>query len=134
VAERPSLDDALDRLRWAKHHFEILGGEIEAFQERDSHTISFVRNVDTGEYVFYIHGLEVADPDWGLMVSDCIHNARVALDYLMVRLWALVIGQDAREIGGVAFPICARRESDTMETDEDIIKALSPDRARVGVM
>jgi hypothetical protein len=99
------LDDAWDKLRWARHHFENLRPEIEAFEERDSHTISVDIHADVGEYVFYVHGLEIPDEDWGLVIGDCLHNARTALDYLMVRLAALVTGKEPRDTGNVQFPI-----------------------------
>lgn len=100
-----SLADAHDKLRWAKYHFEILRSQIEPFEQRDSHSISVEVNADTGEYVFHVHGLEVTDPDWGLMIGDCLHNARTALDYVMVRLVAMVTGQDPADVGDVQFPI-----------------------------
>lgn len=101
----PSLDDPLDKLRWAKRHFEVLRCQIEPFEQRDAHTISCDVDRDAGKYVFRVHGLEPVDPDWGLMIGDCIHNARTALDYLMVRLYAIATGQEVRTIRRVSFPI-----------------------------
>jgi hypothetical protein len=69
------------------------------------HTISVDVNVETGEYLFYVHGLEATDPDWGLAIGDCLHNARTALDYLMVRLVALATGESPRDIETLSFPI-----------------------------
>jgi hypothetical protein len=101
-----SLDDAFDKLRWAKKHFEALRIQIEAIEKRDTHRISFKVDPKAGEYKFYVHHLEdVSDPDWPLMIGDCIHNARTALDYLMVRLVAVTTGMKPRAIGGVQFPI-----------------------------
>ncbi len=100
-----SLDDAWDKLRWAKKHFEVLRGQIEPFEQRDAHRISVEVDVERGEYKFYVSGLEDPDPDWGLLIGDCLHNARTALDYVMVRLWAQTTGQDPRDVGNVQFPI-----------------------------
>jgi hypothetical protein len=100
-----SLDDAKDKLRWAIHHFEILRPEIEAFEKRDNHSFSVNLDRDEGAYTFHVHGLEPVDPDWGLVLGDCIHNARTALDYLMVQLFARATQQDPRETTGVLFPI-----------------------------
>ena len=99
------LSDALDKLRWAKHHFDCLRHQIEPFEQRDAHRITLEVNADAGEYVFYVHNLEEPDPDWGLLIGDCLHNARTALDYLMVRLWALAANKVPKDIGGIAFPI-----------------------------
>lgn len=102
---QPSLDDALDKLRWAGKHLEILREQIEPFEQRDAHTITVEVDADAGEYAFYVRGLEPPDPDWGLIVGDCLHNARTALDYLVVRLFALVTGQEPRDIEAIQFPI-----------------------------
>src|SRR3954452_21619359 len=103
---RQSLDDAFDKLRWAEHHLETLRSEIEPFEQRDAHTISFEVDADAGKYTFYIHDLEEPESgDWGLIVGDCLHNARTALDYLMVRLFSLVTDDDPRLIENVQFPI-----------------------------
>jgi hypothetical protein len=101
-----SLDDAFDKLRWAKEHFETLRREIEPFAERDTHTIRCEVDPDTGQYSFSVHNLERPDSDdWGLRVGDCLHNARTALDYLMVRLFSLVTGNSPRFVERVEFPI-----------------------------
>jgi hypothetical protein len=109
-----TLQGARDKLRWAKHHFEILRPQIEAFEQRDKHTISVEIDADEGKYTFHVHGLEPVDPDWGLMIGDCVHNARTALDHLMVQLYARITGKDPREVTSVQFPI-----SDTPEKFRD---------------
>lgn len=124
----PSLHDAFDKLRWAEQHFEVLREQIEPFEERDSHTVSAKVDVDAGEYVFYVHDLEPVDSDWGLMIGDCVHNARVALDYLMVRLWALVTGQDVRSIERVTFPIVFPKLPDPIESDEQVTRTFTAAR------
>lgn len=101
----PSLDDAFDKLRWARKHFEVLRPQIEAFEQRDAHSVSVELDAGASEYVFYVRGLEPPDPDWGLQIGDCLHNARTALDYLMVRLYALVTGEEPRDIERIHFPI-----------------------------
>jgi hypothetical protein len=101
-----SLDDAFDKLRWAKKHLEALRIEVEAVEKRDTHSVSFKADVDARKYSFYVHDLEgLGKTDWPLMIGDCLHNARTALDYLMVRLFALVTGEEPRAIGTVQFPI-----------------------------
>jgi hypothetical protein len=93
-----SLDDAWAKLRWAEEHYEVLRSEIEPFQQRDDHRITVDVDTDTGEYVFHVHDLPRVDDDWGLRIGDCIHNARTALDYLMVRLIAYKTGRDPMAI------------------------------------
>ncbi len=62
-------------------------------------------DADAGKYTFYVHGLDAPDPEWSLRLGDCIHNARTALDYLIVRLAALVSGQTPADIDWIGFPI-----------------------------
>jgi hypothetical protein len=100
-----TLEDARNKLRWAKNHFGTLRPQIETFEQRDAHTFSYEFDPDKGEYTFYVHGLERPDPEWGLIIGDCLHNARTALDYLLVRLVAYVTGEDPKEIKRVSFPI-----------------------------
>ena len=100
-----TLEDAWTKLRWSKKHFESLRPEIEDFEHNDNHTISFEIHPEEGKYTFYVHGLDAPDEDWGLQLGDCIHNARAALDYLVVRLVALVTGKDPRDITRAGFPI-----------------------------
>jgi hypothetical protein len=107
---RVTLQDAWEKLRWARQHFEPLRRAIEEFQQRDSHTLSVQIDKDAGQYAFYVSGLETPDPDWGLQIGDCLHNARTALDYLMVRLIAFATGQDPKDIREVQFPIFSSPE------------------------
>lgn len=102
---RHDLNDARDKLRWAKKHFQILRSQVEPFEERDSHTISVEIDADQGKYTFYVHDLEVTDPDWGLMMGDCLQNARTALDYVAVALWARITGIAPEDIKGISFPV-----------------------------
>jgi hypothetical protein len=87
-------------------HYESFGPKIEAFQKRDDHRITIEANADAGEYIFRVFDLPTPDPEWGLRVGDCLHNARAALDYLMVRLYALGTHEDPRDINGIQFPVC----------------------------
>jgi hypothetical protein len=105
VSERPSLDDARDKVGWAYKHLHALSGGVLPFEDADAHTIGVEVNAEAGEYIFYVHDLGEPDPEWGLIIGDCVHNARSALDYLMVRLVSLITGQTPRDIESVQFPI-----------------------------
>lgn len=102
---RPSLADSWAKLRWARQHYDSLRQEIEPFEKPDAYKISMDIHSDVGEYVFYVHGLQPLNPDWGLRIGDCLHNARSALDYLTVQLVAAKTGQDPRDIPRVQFPV-----------------------------
>lgn len=116
------LADAREKLRWAEHHMEILRANIEAFEQRDSHSITVDIDSDAGEYVFRVQNLEVRDPEWRIIIGDCVHNARTALDYVAVRLWAHVTGRDPSDIEDIQFPIVSPKIRPGA-TDADIQKA-----------
>jgi hypothetical protein len=99
------LDDAWKKLIWAKQHFEIVEFRVRQFEEFDEHTISCEVDAETGTYVFYVHGIRQTDDDLGLLIGDCLHNARTALDYLMVQLVARVTGTPPRDVERIQFPI-----------------------------
>ena len=101
----PTLDDAWLKLRWAEQNYGVLSREIKALDERNAHRISVEVDRDAGEYVFRVHDLPDLDPTWGLRIGDCLHNARCALDYLMVSLVALGTGRKPQEIDDIEFPV-----------------------------
>jgi hypothetical protein len=107
---RITLDEAHEKARWARQHYEALWPDIDAFHERDDHRITVSIDPDAGEYVFHVFDLPTPNPDWGLQIGDCLHNARAALDYLMVRLYALGTGQDPKDIEGIGFPVLSKLE------------------------
>src|SRR5262249_8138134 len=92
------------------HHWDLLEPRIRAFEQRDAHTFTVERDAVAGQYVFHVHGLEPLDPDWNLMVGDCIHNARAALDCLIAQLFGLVSGQRPEGIDRLQFPLVTEPE------------------------
>ena len=103
--EAPSLENAWAKLEWAGQHFKGLRTEIETFEEAHNYRISVESDLDAGEYLFRIHDVQPVNPLWGLRIGDVVHNARTALDYLVVNLWAHITGQDPRTIGDIQFPV-----------------------------
>lgn len=122
-----TLQDAWEKLRWARKHFDLLRPQVEAVESGDAYRVALDIDAHTGTYIFRIHDLEPLDPDWGLMIGDCLHNARTALDYLMVRLVALHTGRDPREIGSVQFPIYSGPSG-----DNDFAKKTAPLHKKLG--
>lgn len=100
-----SFRDAQERLRWARQHYESISDEIATFEEAHRYSIRCTVDKDSGEYSFHVFGLEEPPSDWGLVIADCLHNARVALDYIAVGLLSLSTGADPAEIDNIGFPI-----------------------------
>jgi len=100
-----SAAGAWGKLKRAKEHFDVVRTRVEPVDRGDTYRVTLDIAPDTGEYVFRVQDLEPLDPDWGLIIGDCLHNARSALDHLMVSLFALATGQEPADIGNVQFPI-----------------------------
>jgi hypothetical protein len=109
VNARPSLEDSWSKLRWAEAIYTSLRTEIEATEQQMSHRFTVEVDPSAGEYEFYVHDLPTLDPSWGLRIGDCVHNARCALDYLMVGLVALGTGRAPQDVEDVQFPIYKER-------------------------
>jgi len=111
-----SLADAWEKLRWSRHHFEILRPQIESFEQAHDYTITVQVQPNTGEYIFNVIGLKPLITDWSMILGDCLHNARTALDYVMVRLVARVERQEPKDVESVTFPI---------QTDPEIFRSVT---------
>ena len=92
----------------AKEHLASLRTAFDAYLA-DGNAYSIIKQVDrqAGEYVFSIKLTKEAPlAEWALLIGDCFHNARTALDHLF---WHLVIKQNPGGLPGNAstaqFPI-----------------------------
>jgi hypothetical protein len=103
--ERPSLFDAFNKLGRARQHLSELGPEILDTEANHPYRISVEVDAQAGEYIFHVDHVGQPPYTWGLMIGDCLHNARTALDYLMVRIVALITGDRPRDIETVNFPV-----------------------------
>jgi len=118
------LADAWAKLRWAHRHFAALGPEIAAFEREATHRVAIDFDAGQAKYTFRVKDLEPVSLEWGLLLGDCIHNARTALDYLMVRLWALHTDQRPGDVGGIAFPIApVAVDPPTHDVDKAVVAA-----------
>jgi len=100
-----TLADSWEKLRWANERFESIRPHIEKFERAQDYRIRVEIDRDAGEYTFYVFDVKEADPEWSLIVGDCLNNARSALDYVAVRLWSFVTGEAPKDVAGIDFPI-----------------------------
>jgi hypothetical protein len=65
------------------------------------------------KYVFRSWGVVKPDPDWGLLIGDCVHCARSTLDHLAYQLAILGLGRDLadEEARRVQFPLYENPEA-----------------------
>lgn len=88
------LDGCEAKLRRAEGHLQTFESEVVRFFEQNPYRITYEADLNALSYTFYIHDLVPPDPDWGLIIGDCIHNLRSALDHLAYQLAILGQGGD----------------------------------------
>jgi hypothetical protein len=80
------LQDSRAKLGRAQEHFDTLQREIDAFLETKPYRIVIDRPLDHW-YVFRIDtASDIPSERWALLIGDCVHNLRAALDYIAWRL------------------------------------------------
>src|SRR5438034_3145826 len=85
------------KLRRAEHHLEALTAEITAFEQNHAARVTVKRDAQQQAYLFHAWDVAEPDPEWGLLIGDCAHNARSALDHLAYQLAILHLGRDLDE-------------------------------------
>lgn len=108
--EYVSLAGCEAKLRRAKHHQDDLRRVVATTLDEHGYEVRFHTDTDGGkrDYVFTIHNLPEADPDWSLLIGDCIHNLRSTLDHLAFQLSILGKGSPLTEEEARLpfFPVC----------------------------
>src|SRR5690242_15811946 len=82
------LGSSLLKVSRASEQILQLAGNIQAFLGTNPYTI--VREIDyeAGRMAFRTKVREPCPPIWSVLVGECLHNLRSALDYM---IWDLVI-------------------------------------------
>jgi hypothetical protein len=96
----PSLDGVFAKIGRANHHLAELENSLSV--ALDPNRYHFDRELENGEYVYHVYGVPNVDPTWSLIVGDCLHNLRSALDYLA---WQLVLLDNGDPNEETQFPI-----------------------------
>jgi hypothetical protein len=94
------------RLERADEHLAALNRERDAFLDEKNRLILGQFERDTSEYVFRFGG-QLPDPRIGLIVGECAHNLRAALDNLV---WQLVLARGGSPTRETQLPIYESRE------------------------
>jgi hypothetical protein len=103
----PNLFGCRAKIGWAQHYLDTLEQHVESFLEGHRYAVLGEPDAERGCYVARLKNPPtIPAPDWALMIGDCVHNARAALDYLA---WELAgADPDDRE---TYFPICLTEDS-----------------------
>jgi hypothetical protein len=94
----------------AKEHLRVLKESIDSFiLDRNAYSVIKEPNPETGVFVFRLQ-LHRSPPltEWSLIIGDCIHNMRSALDHLF---WQLVLLENPSGVADstASFPILRDR-------------------------
>jgi hypothetical protein len=136
----PSLAGCWDKLQRAEYHLEDLRNQVKQFEATHDYRYTVEVDAGAGKYSFYIHDLQPADAAWGLIIGDCVHNARCALDHLVGQLASLATGAEPGSLTRTAFPVYsdaekfsearARRLKGLRPGHQTVIEELQPFNAR----
>jgi hypothetical protein len=121
------------KLAWARHHFEIVDGEIRAWLKGNPHELVFERNEQYTKY--WLRVRRIGDtPDfqkWGLIIGDCVTNLRDALDHFIFAVAGLPTSPNPDKRDRAAFVIRERREDFTRDSRTRLASVPDPVRDSV---
>ena len=83
-----TVEGSRAKLRRAKEHLDHIEAEITQFLNAESYGVTVERPTKT---VAVVRVTKVPDrripvEDWALIIGDCVHNARAAIDYIAWQL------------------------------------------------
>lgn len=84
------IDGIIAKRNWAEHHLYIVERGIDDFLNSDPYPVSIERYPENGIYLArLVNPKEFPATEMALMIGDCVHNMRSALDYIA---WELAGG------------------------------------------
>ena len=111
------------KLDWASHHLACLDAKVREWTERKPH--HYVTNIDrkSDKKLVRIRLLNPPPAEFRLIIGDCLHNLRSALDSLVYELALAHNGIDPLpedRAKGLEFPIFGNRMMDAQECRKKI--------------
>jgi hypothetical protein len=88
VAKRPpNLLGCRAKIGWAQRHFDTLKTYIDDFSARNKHVVVVESDAQGLRYLARVKNPPtIPAVEWALLIGDCVHNLRSALDYLVWEL------------------------------------------------
>ncbi len=74
------------KLNWASYHLDSLEAKVREWRERHTHRYDSHFDHESGKQFVYIRFPEPVPTEFRLIVGDCLHNLRSALDNLAIDL------------------------------------------------
>jgi hypothetical protein len=108
VVELDRLHGPRLKVKRANEHIRDLEGLILDFLTHDPkpYSISIHDEAESGDQVYVVHVAATPPEEWGLIIGDCVHNLRSALDHLA---WQLVESNRQTPSENTTFPISATK-------------------------
>jgi len=102
VRDAPSLEGVDAKIARAKHHLNDLQNALRVALDPSRIRFAFDSEQENGQHVLRVYGVPEVDPAWRLIIGDCLHNLRSALDHLA---WQLVLLDGGEPGDRTQFPI-----------------------------
>jgi hypothetical protein len=84
--DKPSLSGPLGKVQRAEHHLRSFDGAWQQVIDSDAFTFIHEVNADGVSHRYRAVAVPDLDDRWALVLGDCAHNLRSALDYLVYEL------------------------------------------------
>jgi hypothetical protein len=125
-----SLAPVRQKIEWAKAHLKTLDTETRRYLDSEMCELVFERNPNAKIHAQRLNILIPIPENIPLIIGDCIHNLRCALDYLV---WQLVLAAGNEPEDCNQFPICTTAdlfEKATIKRGKrNSLKGVSPEAA-----
>jgi hypothetical protein len=120
------LGGVVAKFNRAKEQFDVLREEMGTFSDRDpkAHFSRGYFDTDTWEWIERFQIREPPPLRWGVMLGDCVHNLRSALDHLICQL-TLLDGGTMEDCERTQFPIASKSEAQFEQMADFRIPGLS---------
>jgi hypothetical protein len=120
------LSGVIAKFNRASQQFDVLRHEIGSFSDQDPqpHFSRGYFDTDTWEWIERFQVREPPPLRWGVMLGDCVHNLRSALDHLACQL-TLLNGGTMEDCAQTQFPIASTSESQFEQMADRRIPGLS---------
>jgi len=105
-----SFDSHVLKLERAKEHFETLKRDLGIYGDPKPHRLVSQDDIQSGECSFRFEVLHKPPPHLGLVIGDCLQNARSSLDHL---LWQIIFRLS--NLSNISYDILERATGEWLE-------------------
>ena len=121
------LEGVEAKIEQARSHLRAFEEAEQSFVDTALGTFNQDSDPETGEYILGVREIRRPEPFFGILIGDCLHNLRSALDHLAFQLVQFPVrpGGAKAEEHDIAFPICSAPEF--FASAKNKIRGASPD-------